>query len=73
MTLRFARRAHVTDDHVAVAQIIAAQLRLGNIDIIRADPVIRTQETNAFVHDFQDAAADFQPLALRFNLADAQD
>ncbi len=74
MPLGFARRAHVPDDQVAGAQVVAAQLRLGDIHILFADAVmLRAQEADAFVHDLQDAAAHLDAFLFGFRLADADD
>jgi len=74
MPLGFTRRADMPDDQVAVAQTVAPNLRLRDIDIIWAGLVMpRAQETDPLAHTLQDAAAHFQALALRLGLLDFQD
>ncbi len=73
MAFGFARRAHVTDDQVAVAQFIAPELCLRDIHIVRTNSVIGPQETHAFVHDLENTAAYFKPLTFGFDLADFED
>ena len=46
------------------------QLRLRNVDILVADPVVCcSQEADAFAHDLQDAAAQFDAFFLRLCFA----
>ena len=63
--------AYLSDHQIAGSQFVAAQLRLGDVDILVADPVVRrTQETDAFAHDLQNSAAQLNAFLLRFRLTD---
>jgi len=72
--LRVFGRADLTDNHVAGAQAEAADLRLGNVDVIGAGQiVIGPQESHPLAHDFEDTAAQLQAAPLGVGLHDAQD
>ena len=70
--LGLARRTHMPDDHIAVAQAVTPDLRLRDVHIAGAGlVVVGAQIADALAHHLQDAAADFQALAFGFGLADA--
>ena len=73
MPLGFARGAHNPQNQVTVAQVIATELRLRNVNIIVANGVVLAQETDPLRHDLQHAAAHFDAFLFRFKLDDADD
>ncbi len=63
--LRVFGRAHLPDDHVARAQPEALDLRLADVNIVRARQVfLGAQKADAVVHDLQHAAAQLVALPL---------
>ena len=69
MAFDFTGRANLPDDQIARTKVVPAQLRLRNVDILVADAVIGgSQETDAFTHDLEDAAAQLDALLLRLRL-----
>ncbi len=74
MALGFAGWANMPDDQVAGTHFIAPELGLGNVHIVFTDAVAgRAQETDAFAHDLEDAAAHINTLLGGLLLADRQD
>src|SRR5829696_3009400 len=71
MAFALTRGTYLTDDQVARSQFVAAELCLRNVHILVADSVVGgSQEADAFAHDLQNAAAQFNTFFLRLCLAD---
>ena len=62
------------DDQIAGAQLVTPKLRLRDVDVLVADAVVGgSQETDAFAHDLEHAAAQLHALLLRLGLPDLDD
>ena len=67
-------RAHLAGDHVARAQAEAANLRLGDVDVVGAgQEALLAQEAEAVLDDLQHAAAEDVALLLGLGLQQAKD
>ena len=72
--LRVLRLPHLPGDVVAAAQAEAPDLRLRDVDVVRArDQSVAAQEAEAVVEDRQHAAGEDVAVALRLPLEDAED
>src|SRR5215207_2570069 len=71
MPFAFTWRPYLSYHKVSRAQVMSPELRLRYVYILVAAAVIGcTQKTNAFAHDLQNAAAQFNTFPLRLGLAD---
>ncbi len=60
----------MTNHQVARAQVITTQLSLGNINIIRTNPIVAAQKADAFVHYFQHTTAHLKTFSISQVLSD---
>ena len=73
MPLRLPGWPHMPDDHVSRPQFIPAQLRLGYINILRANAVILPEKTDPLIHNFKNPTANFQTFRFTHGAGDLQD
>src|SRR5512138_3558838 len=67
MSFAFTRWADLPDDQVTRSKIVPAELRLRDVDVLVADPIIGgSQEADPLAHDFEDTASQIIMASVSF-------